>query len=164
MIVLDTTVLVYAVGDAHEYREPCRRLIAAIESGVVDATTTHQAVQEFAHVRARRRSRADAVELATAYIDLLSPLLTVDEADLAGGLQLFGGHERLGAFDAVLCASALAADAAVISADRAFAGIPGLRHVVPDADGVGSLLDSDARSTGAESRRAVPRPRSHRRR
>ena len=164
MIVLDTTVLVYAVGDAHEYREPCRRLIAAIESGAVDATTTHQAVQEFAHVRARRRGRADAVELATAYIDLLSPLLTVDEAGLGSGLNLFGEHERLGAFDAVLCASALAADAAVVSADRAFAGIPGLRHVVPDADGVGALLDSDARSTGPESRHAVPRPRSHRRR
>ncbi len=164
MIVLDTTVLVYAVGDAHQYREPCRRLIAAIESGAVDATTTHQAVQEFAHVRARRRSRADAVELASAYIDLLSPLLTVDEADVGNGLQLFGEHERLGAFDAVLCASALAADASVVSADRAFARIPGLRHVVPDADGVDALVDRVARSPGAEGRRAVPKPRSHRRR
>jgi uncharacterized protein len=164
MIVLDTTVLVYAVGDAHEYREPCRRLIAAIESGTIEATTTHQAVQEFAHVRARRRPRADAVDLATAYMDLLSPLLTVNESDLGSGLRLFGEHERLGAFDGVLCASALAADAAVVSADRAFAGVPGLHHVVPDAVGVAGLLGDATPSSGAEKQHAVPKPRSHRRR
>jgi predicted nucleic acid-binding protein len=140
MIVLDTTVLVYAVGDAHEYRDPCRRLLGAVEAGAIEATTTHQVVQEFTHVRARRRSRANAVELASAYIDLLSPLLTIGEPDLVEGLQLFGEHDRLGAFDAVLGAGTLADGAVLVSADRAFADLPGLRHVVPDAAGVAGLL------------------------
>nr|MBA2294907.1 VapC toxin family PIN domain ribonuclease [Actinomycetota bacterium] len=46
MIVLDTTVLVYAVGDDHQLREPARAIVAAVESGDVQATTTVEAVQE----------------------------------------------------------------------------------------------------------------------
>lgn len=34
LIVLDTSVLVYAVGTEHPLRHPCRRLIAAIGDGV----------------------------------------------------------------------------------------------------------------------------------
>ena len=56
VIVLDTTVLVYAVGDDHELREPARRVVVtAVESGTAQATTTVEAIQEFVHVRARRR-------------------------------------------------------------------------------------------------------------
>jgi predicted nucleic acid-binding protein len=102
-------------------------------------------VQEFTHVRARRRGRDDAAETAEAYIDLLSPLLTVDHSALHTGLQLFRRHELLGSFDAVLVAAALAAGAsAVVSADTAFAGVPGLRHVVPDEAGVAGLLSRAA--------------------
>jgi hypothetical protein len=141
VIVLDTTVLVYAVGAEHEFREPCRSLLAAVGEARIRATTTTQVVQEFAHVRARRRSRDDAAALATAYIDLLSPLLPTDEAALRAGLGVFRERGRLGAFDAVLGAAATAAGAAaVVSADAAFADLPGVRHVRPDAAGVAALL------------------------
>lgn len=141
MIVLDTTVLVYAKGADHPLRDPCRRLVAAVESGEIIATTTVEVIQEFAHVRARRRDRDDAAELASAYADLLSPLLLVDEADLREGLRLFGLHSELGCFDAVLAATALSAGArALVSADAAFRTITRLVSVKPDPEGVDSLL------------------------
>ncbi len=141
MIVIDTTVLVYAVGAEHEFREPCRALLAAVGDARIRATTTPQVVQEFAHVRARRRSRRDATALAEAYADLLSPLLPTDEAALRAGLAVFRDADRLGAFDAVLGAAAAAAGAAaVVSADAAFADLPDVRHVRPDAAGVAALL------------------------
>lgn len=143
MIVLDTTVLVYAVGAEHEFREPCRTLLAAVGDARIRATTTPQVVQEFAHVRARRRSRRDATALAEAYADLLSPLLPTDEAALRAGLAVFRDADRLGAFDAVLGAAAAAAGAAaLVSADAAFAELPDVRHVRPDAAGVAALLGS----------------------
>jgi predicted nucleic acid-binding protein len=133
VIVLDTTVLVYAKGAEHPLREPCRELIAAIAAGRLEATTTPEAIQEFAHVRARRRGRADAAALARDYGALLAPLITVGAEDLLGGLELFEHHDALGAFDAVLAAAAIARDAAaLISADGAFAGISGLAHLTPD--------------------------------
>jgi predicted nucleic acid-binding protein len=54
VIVLDTTVLVCAKGSEHAYRDPCRELIAAVADGRLQASTTAEVIQEFAHVRARR--------------------------------------------------------------------------------------------------------------
>jgi predicted nucleic acid-binding protein len=142
MIVLDTTVLVYAKGVAHPLRDPCLDLISAIAAGQVAATTTVEVIQEFAHVRARRRGRADAASLANDYVELMTPLLAVTSEDLRAGLMLFQRVEGLGAFDAVLACAAIGASSALVSADVAFAGIAGLTHVVPDAIGVRGLLES----------------------
>ncbi len=141
MIVLDTTVLVYAKGADHPLREPCRELIAAIAEGAIQATTTVEVIQEFVHVRARRRGREDAAATGRDYAELLAPLLSVTREDLQQGLALFERSDRLGAFDAVLAAAAASTSAsALISADTAFAGSAPLEHVVPDAAGVARLL------------------------
>lgn len=141
MIVLDTTVLVYAAGGDHPLRDSCRRLVNAIGGGQIEATTTVEVVQEFVHVRARRRGRADAAALGAAYADLLAPLLPVTALDLHRGLALYRQVERLGAFDAVLAAAAMGRQAtALLSADGAFADVPSLVHLVPDDASVGELL------------------------
>lgn len=141
MIVLDTTVLVYAKGSDHTLRGPCRQLIAAIAEGSLEATTTAEAIQEFVHVRARRRDRSDAAALGRDYADLLAPLLAPTDRELRRGLDLFEEHSDLGAFDAVLAAAALDAGAdSLVSADAAFSGITDLRHAVPDKAGIASLL------------------------
>lgn len=132
MIVVDTTILVYAVGEDHPLRGPCRHLVDRVAAGSVAATTTVEVIQEFTHVRTRRRDRRDAVSLALSYRDLFAPLLVVDGRVLTAGLELFEGSDRLGAFDAVLAASAIGAGAtALCSADAAFARIAGLRWVDP---------------------------------
>ena len=141
MIVLDTTVLVYAKGTDHPLRDPCRELIAAIARGAIEATTSVEAIQEFVHVRARRRDREDAAALGRDYAEMLSPLLEVDRDSLVSGLKIFEGTEGVGAFDAVLAAAAVAAGAtALVSADGGFGDVPDLRHISPDAAGVAALL------------------------
>ena len=93
------------------------------------------------HVRAQRRERSDAVALGNDYAELLTPLLTTTGEHLRRGLSLFERIERPGAFDAVLAATALDSGAtALVSADAAFASIPGLTHIIPDQAGVAKLL------------------------
>lgn len=141
MIILDTTVLVYSVGVEHTFREPCRRLVAAIAGREIEATTTPEVIQEFCHVWSRRRPRCDAVERAGLFVDLLAPLLVVDQAVLGRGLQVFESTPALGGFDSILAGSALAAGAhALVSADRVFGTVPMLHHVMPDAAGVAQLI------------------------
>jgi uncharacterized protein len=141
VIVLDATVLVYAVGAEHPLRDPCHQLIRAIANGTLLATTTIEVIQEFTHVRARRRDRKDAAGLARDYIELLSPLLIVEEVDLREGLRLYEEGTGFGSFDAVLAAAARAAGAeALVSADAGFSNIAAIRHVVPDAVGIRALL------------------------
>jgi hypothetical protein len=137
MILLDTTVLVYAVGEEHPLRDPCRRLLAAHADGRIEAVTTVEVIQEFTRVRARRLGRADAVRLARQYRAAFE-LLAATPDDLERALALFERHPAVGAFDAVLAAVALERRVdALVSADRAFAGIPGL----PFVDLAGPALD-----------------------
>lgn len=142
MIVLDTTVLVYAVGFKHPLRDPCRALIEALDDGIVVATTTAEVLHKFAHIRASRWGGNDAVTLALSYADLLSPLLVVDEQHLRSGLRTYARRGQLTAADAVLAAATLAADATLVSADRAFTDLGQPRHEFPDAEGVARLLSA----------------------
>lgn len=133
MIVLDTTILVYAVGTDHPMRAPARALIELVRDGDVRATTTIEVVQEFAHVRARRRSRADAAARAREYAVGLSPLVRPEQEDLLEGLDLFGHSESLGPFDAVLAATARRRGWALASADRSFGQADGLVYLNPSS-------------------------------
>ncbi len=140
MILLDTTVLSYAVGAEHPLREPCRRLLRAHGDGRVEATTTIEVVQEFVHVRARRRSRPDAVALARHYMAAL-PLLVTRAEHLDLGLALFERYPALGAFDAVLAAVAINQRVeALVSADRAFGELPKLPWVDPAMPSLDRLI------------------------
>jgi uncharacterized protein len=140
VIVLDTTVLSYAVGVEHPLREPCRRLLAAHGDGRVEATTTVEVVQEFVHIRARRRTRADAAALGHHYMAAFA-LIAAWPEDLDLGLTLFERHSTLGAFDAVLAAVALNRHAeALVSADRAFGGVHGLPWVDPATSALDRLI------------------------
>jgi uncharacterized protein len=143
VIVLDTTVLVYAVGDEHPLKEPCRDLVEAIAEDRVEATTTVEVIQEFVHIRARRRARSDATERGRELLRLLGPLISPGEAELALGLRLFEEHDGLGMFDAILAASAMLSGAdALVSADRAFASVSGLTHLDPSGPQLRVLIDA----------------------
>jgi uncharacterized protein len=140
MIVLDTTILAYAVGDDHPLRAPCRSLLIAHGEGRIEAATTVEVIQEFAHIRARRRPRSDAVRLARHYLSAFT-VISVTTDDLERGLTLFDQHAALGAFDALLAAVALNRSAeALVSADRAFASVPDLRWVDPATPALGRLI------------------------
>ena len=132
MIVLDTTILVYATGIEHPLRSACQRLVDAISEGRIQATTTPEVIQEFAHVRARRLARSEAVRTARDFANLLGPLLLVDTPALSLGLRIYEETPGLGAFDSILCAAAISASAdALVSADRGFASVRGIRHLDP---------------------------------
>jgi uncharacterized protein len=134
MIILDTTVLVYAKGGSHPLREPCRALMEAVTRKAIEATTTPEVIQEFAHVRARRTGRGVAAGEALDLVGALAPLLTVDAASLTLGLRIYEETAGIGSFDAVLAAAAITLSAdALVSADRGFADVGGLTHLDPAA-------------------------------
>jgi predicted nucleic acid-binding protein len=140
VIIVDTTILVYAVGDAHPLRDPCRRVLRAQADGRIAAATTVEVVQEFTHVRAQRRSRADAAALARHYLEALT-IIETSRQDLELGLDMFVRHRAVGAFDAVLAAVAIGRRAdGLISADRAFRSVSGLRWVDPASPGLSAVL------------------------
>jgi uncharacterized protein len=97
------------------------------------------AIQEFAHVRALRRTRADAADLGRNDAIGLSPLALPDFDDLVDGLELFRRVTSLGSFDAVLAVTARRRGWPLASADRAFSRVSGLTHLHPASS---SFLES----------------------
>ncbi len=134
MILLDTTILVYALGEEHRLRDPSRALLKLVRDGEVRASTTIEVIQEFCHVRSRRLAPAEAAARARDLARGLAPLIFVEEAELVKGLDLFEATPQLSPFDAVLAATALRRGHALASADRAFAQVSGLPHLDPQSE------------------------------
>lgn len=128
-IFLDTSVMLLAVGTPRPARESCRQILRAVQARRVAAHLSVEAVQEFLHHRIRRGA-ADAVEQARAWRDLATvhafDLEVLDEA-----LRLVEDGQVRGR-DAVHAATArVAGFDHVVSTDRDFDGIPGLRRIDP---------------------------------
>ena len=78
MLVLDTSVLVFASGADHPLREPAVRLLRDVVASRLSATTTPEVLQEYAHVRARRPDRVTAFAQAERFAELLGALTVVN--------------------------------------------------------------------------------------
>jgi predicted nucleic acid-binding protein len=128
----DTAVFVYAVGAEHPYRGPCREIVARAARGELAGEASVDLVQEFLHQRARRTGdRGEAVRRARL-LPALCRLHDVERRDLLRALDLFAEHDSLHARDAGFAAVALNRDIGVVlSPDRAFDGIAGLRRIDP---------------------------------
>ncbi|HLA15754.1 MAG TPA: type II toxin-antitoxin system VapC family toxin [Candidatus Limnocylindrales bacterium] len=141
MIVLDTNVLVYAVGGPHPLAAPCRALVEAIRDRRIEATTAPEVIQEFVHVAVRRRPRSVVVALAGAYADLLAPLQPIEEPHLRRGLRVFLDYPDLDAFDALLAGTVLEEGLdALVSADAHLQVVNGLDVIVPGTSRFDDLL------------------------
>lgn len=131
-VLVDTNVILYAIGGPHPYAEPCRRIVALAGEGRVDMEAPVDLVQEILHHRARRlgdrrQAAADAAAAAT-----LCRLHAVEPQDASEAARLFADSTRLSARDAVFAAVAIRHGLdTILSADSDFDGLPGLRRLDP---------------------------------
>lgn len=140
-VLLDTAVVVYALGREHPYREPCRAIMGRIRDGDLIASASVELVHELAHFLLRRglprslalRHARDAAEMCDLH--------DFERRDLPLALTLLAEHERLDVRDAVFAATALNRGIdGILSPDRAFDAVPGLDRIDPaDAAAVAAL-------------------------
>lgn len=131
-VLVDTNVILYAIGGPHAYAEPCRRIVALAGEGRIGMEAPVDLVQEILHHRARRlsdRRQASAEAMAAA---TLCRLHAVEPRDASEAAALFASSTRLSARDAVFAAIAKRHGLeAILSADSDFDGLPGLRRLDP---------------------------------
>lgn len=127
----DTNVFVYAVGQDHPYREPCRRIVELARTRRLQGEASTELVQEFAHLRTRRGSRQAAARDARRVVGLCR-LHPVGERELDVALRLFERHAALSMRDAIHTATAAVQGIdAILSADRHFDAVPGIERIDP---------------------------------
>lgn len=132
--LLDTNVFVYARGQAHPYRDPCRSVLRAARDGIIQLEASVEVVQEFAHLLLRRAvDRGQALEEA-AEVRGQCRLHAFDAEVLQRALSLLGRYPGLGARDAVHAATALEAGVGrIVSIDRMFDSLSEVDRVDPAA-------------------------------
>jgi predicted nucleic acid-binding protein len=142
-LLFDTNVFVYAMGRPHPLREPCIALLEDLVRSELHGEVSADLLQEFCHQRHRQtRDRARAAADARDLAEIVT-VHDVTRADAHMGLDLYAESARLDPTDALFAATALRRGIdTIISADRAFEGIPGLRRVDPlDEPAVAALRD-----------------------
>jgi uncharacterized protein len=128
----DTSIFLYAIGGPHDYRSPCRGILARAAGAEVQGEASADLIQEVVHHRSRRTG--DRVRAAREARDVahLCRLHEVQPADTLRALDLYAASERLGSRDAVFAAVAINRGiTTILSPDRAFDEVPGLARVDP---------------------------------
>ena len=132
VVFVDTNVFLYAAGGEHPLRDACRQLLARIADGEVAAATSCEVLQELLHVLTRRGLRREAVELTRSILALVPQILPVRREEVALACELLAGDGVLNARDAIHTATLRDHGIdTIVSADRHFDGIDGIRRVDP---------------------------------
>ncbi|MGB8384804.1 MAG: type II toxin-antitoxin system VapC family toxin [Dermatophilaceae bacterium] len=129
-LFIDTTVLAHAMGGPSPRRTACQALVARAASSELVLHASTEAVQELLFHRMRVGDRDTAVVSARLVMGLCI-LHDVDREVMGRAIDLVGAT-MLGGREAVHAATALHHGfGSIVSADRDFDGVPGLRRVDP---------------------------------
>jgi len=127
-LFIDSAVIAYAIGEDHPQRDACRALVGAAQRGEVTLHASVELIQEVLFHRLRRTDRHGAVEEARA-VSRLVDLHPFDASVLDRSLDLTESTS-IGGRDAIHAATALLwGFDAIVSPDRDFDGVPGLRRL-----------------------------------
>jgi len=135
----------YAGGRQHPLRAPCRELLAHVAAQRIDAVTSTEVVQEIFHRFVGAGHPETAATMARAALDLFTPVLSITHSVMTRMPDLALRYRDMSSRDLVHVATCLEEGIAVIvSPDRAFDRVDGLRRVGPE----------DGAAIAAELRRA----------
>jgi predicted nucleic acid-binding protein len=135
---VDANAIVYSASEGSARRN-CLRVLGEISTGDADGRTSAAVLEEVWHVAGRGR-RERGAGIVQAALEIFSPLLPVNEEALVHALSM--PESKLGPNDRLHVGTCANHEIEVVlSADRAFDGVKGIRRVDPfDADAVAQLL------------------------
>jgi len=132
-LFLDTNVFLYAAGGPHPLKEPCSTILKSVADGTVEAVVDTEVLQELLYVLERRGLVKQGTTLVSNVIELVSRVLPVSAHDMELTCKLLAKSAGLPLRDAVHAAVMMNNGLdTVVTADRHFAEVKGLRCVRPE--------------------------------
>lgn len=132
-LFIDSAVLMYAGGTEHDLRQPCQEVLAHVAAGRLPAVTSAEVVQEILHRFTALRLPELGVQMASACLDLFSPVLPVTHAVMARMPGLIRDHPDLAARDLVHVATCIEEGISmIVSPDQDFDRVSEVRRISPD--------------------------------
>lgn len=138
MKLLDTNVVIYAMGRDHPYREPCRAIVNQLSVNTHDYAVDAEALQELLYVFSNRGDIATGIGAVSNLMELFVDVIPISAVEILGATRLLEQTSRLSVRDAIHAAVVFEyALEGIVSADRDFDEVAGLRRFDPGelADG-----------------------------
>jgi hypothetical protein len=131
---LDVNVLMYAAGQEHHYKQPCLRVLAAVESGLLPIVVDAEIVQEILYRYSSIGLADRGIQLATELLAFRPTILPLGEAETRLAIDLFARHRQHGVSprDALHAAAMVGHGITrIITVDRDFDRIPEITRIDP---------------------------------
>ena len=127
MKLLDTSVVLYALGKPHPYKAACQRIVEDIEEGSSAYTIDVELLQEVVYVYASRGERERALTVVDLLLDLFPEPIPVTRHEIALMPRVLRETPSLSPRDAIHAAVVLRHGLeGLVTTDKAFLTIPGL--------------------------------------
>ena len=132
MKLLDTNIVIYALGGEHPYRDPCRAVINQLEGRHHDYAVSAEMLQEVLSVFWNKRDLKTGIEAVNKLLAVFPSPIPITGAEVALAIRLIEQSLGLSPRDAIYAAIVLGHGLeGIVSADRGFDQVPGLRRYDP---------------------------------
>jgi uncharacterized protein len=132
LVMIDSNIPMYAAGQEHRYRLPCRQVLERILNGELNAATNVEVHQEILYRYLALGQPARARQVSEDFQDLVPDVLPVTVAEIARSRELSIKYPGLPSRDLVHLAVMLSNGIdTIISADRHFDGLSGIKRLDP---------------------------------
>lgn len=119
MKLIDTNIIMYALGRDHPLRERCREILLKITYGEIEASIDTEVFQELLYVYSSRGERKKALKVVEDMLILFPNPYVIRKEEVRRAKDLMKKYNTLAARDAIHCAVAINYElAGIISADR----------------------------------------------
>ncbi len=132
MKLLDTNIVVYAVGRAHACKQPCVRVLQEVTRGEGGFGADSELFQEVLYLYSARGERTRALSTCADLLVMFPDPLPVGREEIVLAHQLMGDYPGLMPRDAIHAAVVLASHLeGIVSTDKGFDTITGLTRFDP---------------------------------
>jgi len=130
--LIDTNVVIYAMGSQHPYKDICRRALSLVFEQKVEANIDVETLQEIAHFYHRRNRLDFGLSLFDRLLLLFPSPLPITHELAVVMRELLARYPHLQARDAIHAAVVLQHGLeGIISADRGFDAVPEISRFDP---------------------------------
>ena len=132
MKLLDTNIVIYAMGRDHPYREPCRAIVNQLSVSTHDYAIDAEVLQELLYVFHNRGDAATGIGAVNNLTELFLDIIPISANQILGATKLLKQTSRLSVRDAIHAAVVLEhVLEGIVSSDRDFDEVAGLRRFDP---------------------------------
>ena len=132
MKLIDTNIIIYAVGRPHPYKEPCAHLLRDASTDAGAYTIDAEVLQELLHVYTMRAERSQALQVFDRSLRLFPDPLPIGRSELVRARDLMEQHTHLSSRDALHAAVVMTNDLeGIVTTDQGFRMVLGLEVFDP---------------------------------